>query len=72
MTKKPQPDTKTEGAPDAVWGAAAIGNELGLSAGQVRYLLAKTDVLDSAVRKVSHKWIVASRSRLRDLAIPPS
>jgi hypothetical protein len=56
--------------PDAIWGAAAIGNELGLSAGQVRYLLAKTDVLDSAVRKVSHKWIVASRSRLRNIAIP--
>jgi len=35
MTKKPQPDTKTESMPDAVWGAAAIGNELGLSASQV-------------------------------------
>ena len=71
MTKKPQ-HTTTEGAPDAVWGAAAIGNELGLSATQVRYLLAKTTVLDSAVRKVSHKVMVGSRSRLRDLAIPTS
>jgi hypothetical protein len=72
MTKKPQPDTKTEGAPDAIWGAAAIGHELGLSASQVRYLLRKTSVLDNAVRKVSHKVIVGSRSRLRDLAIPTS
>jgi hypothetical protein len=72
MTKKPQPDTTTESAPDAIWGAAAIGNELGLSATQVRYLLSKTTVLNSAVKKVSHKVIVGSRSRLRDLAIPTS
>jgi hypothetical protein len=72
MTKKPQPNAQTESMPDAVWGAAAIGNELGLSAAQVRYLLSKTTVLNSAVKKVSHKVIVGSRSRLRDLAIPTS
>ena len=70
MTKKPQPDTKTESMPDAVWGAAAIGNELGLSAAQVRYLLHKTDVLDRAVKKVAHRTIVGSRKRLRDVAVP--
>jgi hypothetical protein len=69
--KKSQPISQTETTtPDAVWGAAAIGAEIGLSAAQVRYLLAKTDVLDGAVRKASHKWIVGSRSRLRSLAIP--
>ena len=70
--KKPQPIAQTEPVPDAVWGAEAIGKEIGLSASQVRYLLAKTDVLDSAVRKVSHKVMVGSRSRLRNLAIPTS
>jgi orotate phosphoribosyltransferase-like protein len=70
--KKPQPIAQTESTPDAVWGAAAIGKELGLSAAQVRYLLRKTAVLNSAVKKVSHKVIVGSRSRLRNLAIPQS
>jgi hypothetical protein len=70
--KKPQPIAQTENTPDAVWGAAAIGNELGLSAAQVRYLLNNTSILDSAVQKRSHKVIVGSRSRLRDLAIPTS
>jgi hypothetical protein len=71
MMKKPQPDTKTGDVPDAVWGYAAIGREIGLSASQVRYLLVKTDVLDHAVRKLSHKVIVGSRRCLRDLAVPP-
>jgi hypothetical protein len=70
--KKPQPIAQPESTPDAVWGAAAIGKEIGLSAAQVRYLLNKTDVLDGAVKKVSHKVIVGSRSRLRSLAIPTS
>jgi hypothetical protein len=68
MLKNPLPDAKTE--PDAVWGAAAIGNELGLSAAQVRYLLNKTDILDRAVKKVAHRTIVGSRKRLRDVAVP--
>jgi hypothetical protein len=72
MTNTSQPDEKTESMPDAVWGAAAVGKELGLSASQVRYLLAKTDVLNSAVQKRAHKTIVGSRSRLRSLAIPTS
>jgi hypothetical protein len=70
MKTKPQPTAQTEITPDAVWGAAAIGAEIGLTASQVRYLVAKTDVLDGAVRKASHKWLIGSRSRLRDLAIP--
>jgi len=71
MKKLPQPDTKTEGMSDAVWGYAAIGREIDRSPSQVRYLLVKTDILDSAVQKLSHKVIVGSRRRLRDLAIPP-
>jgi hypothetical protein len=37
MKKLPQPDMKTEDVPDAVWGYAAIGREIGLSASQIRY-----------------------------------
>jgi hypothetical protein len=68
MMKKPQSDAVD--LPDAVWGAAAIGKEIGLSAPQVLYLLRKTDVLDKAVRKVAHRTLVGSRKRLRDVAIP--
>jgi hypothetical protein len=71
MMKKPQPDTTTEDVPDAVWGYAAIGREIGLTASKTRYLVVKTDVLDHAVRKLSHKVIVGSRRRLRDFAVPP-
>jgi hypothetical protein len=67
---KPQPDAEIENTPDAVWGAKAIGNELGLTASQVRYLLSQTCILDGAVQKLSHKIIVGSRSRLRNIAIP--
>jgi hypothetical protein len=69
MMKKPQSDA-LESMPDAIWGAANIGKELGLSAPQVLYLLRKTDVLDKAVKKVAHRTIVASRRRLRDVAVP--
>jgi hypothetical protein len=72
MKKLPQPDTKTEDVPDAVWGYKNIGAEIGLSASKTRYLVVKTDVLDLAVRKLSHKVIVGSRRRLRDFAVPPS
>jgi hypothetical protein len=72
MMKKPQPDMTTEDEPDAVWGYAAIGREIGLTASKTRYLVVKTDVLDHAVRKLSHKVIVGSRRRLRDFAVPPS
>ena len=70
MMKNPQPHTKTEDVPDAVWGYAAIGREIGLSPSKVRYLLIHTDILDHAVQKRSHKVILGSRRRLRDLAIP--
>ena len=72
MMKKPQPSLTTEDVPDAVWGYAAIGREIGLTASKTRYLVVKTDVLDHAVRKLSHKVIVGSRRRLRDFAVPPS
>jgi hypothetical protein len=71
MMKKPQPGMTTEGMPDAIWGYKNIGAEIGLSASQVRYLVVKTNVLDHAVRKLSHKVIVGSRRCLRDFAVPP-
>jgi hypothetical protein len=70
MAKNPQPDTKTEDIPDCVWGYEAIGRELGLSPSKTRYLCVHTDVLNHAVRKLSHKVIVGSRRCLRDFAAP--
>jgi hypothetical protein len=69
MMKKPQSDA-IESVPDAVWGAKAIGKEIGLSAPQVLYLFRKTDVLNKAVKKVAHRTLVGSRKRLRDVAAP--
>jgi hypothetical protein len=68
MKEKPQSDAID--MPDAVWGAHAIGEVIGLSAPQVLYLFRKTDVLDKAVKKVAHRTLVGSRRRLRDVAIP--
>jgi hypothetical protein len=73
MTEKPQFDAiegMLDAEVDAVWGAAAIGKEIGLSAPQVLYLFRKTDLLNSAVKKVAHRTLVGSRKRLRDVAIP--
>jgi hypothetical protein len=72
MTNMSEPDAQTETLPDVIWGAEAIGREIGLSASQVYYLLSRTNALDSAVKKVSYGKIVGSRSRLRNLAIPTS
>jgi hypothetical protein len=69
-TKKPQPDTTTEDASDAVWGAKAIGDIIDRTPSQTRYLFARTSILDGAVKKVGHKTLVGSRRRLRDLMIP--
>jgi hypothetical protein len=71
--KKPQPIAQTESHPaDAVWGWTACGKEIGRSAAQTRYLFYHTNFLDGAITKVSHKVIVGSRSRLRNLAVPTS
>jgi hypothetical protein len=51
---------------DHVWGAAAIGAEIGRTAAQVHYL-ASHGLLGDAVVKVSHKLLLGSRSKLRDL-----
>jgi hypothetical protein len=69
MTSKSQPDLVRPES-DTVWGCEAIGAELGLTATQVRYLWNQTSVLDNAVKKLGHRTIVASRKRLRDVAVP--
>lgn len=49
---------------DAVWGHAAIGREINRSPSQVRHLI-KIGVLGDAVKRLSHRTYVGSRSKLR-------
>jgi hypothetical protein len=51
---------------DLVWGAPAIGEEIGRTASQVYHLYA-IGALDGAVSKMGHKTFVGSRRKLRDL-----
>jgi hypothetical protein len=48
-----------------LWGAA-IGKEIGRSASQVHYLH-ENNLLGDATFKLSHKILVGSRAKLRDL-----
>jgi hypothetical protein len=52
---------------DWVWGAAAIGRLIGRSESQTHYLFSK-GYFGDAVWKFSHKHLVASRTKLRELA----
>jgi hypothetical protein len=61
-----QPKPQADEPPDTIWGAKAIGEEIDRTEPQVYRLLA-AGALQGAARKVSHKTIVASRSRLRSL-----
>ena len=54
---------------DLVLGRGAIGRALGgLSPNQVSWLLSQ-GVLDGCVRRISHKTVIGSRRRLRELAV---
>jgi hypothetical protein len=58
---------------DTVWGAEAIGRELGdppLSVQQV-YYLHRSGALKGAVRKLGHRTMIGSRRKLRELALTP-
>jgi hypothetical protein len=59
-------EKESEAACDLVWGAEAIGREINRSKSQVYHLVA-IGALDSAVAKLGHKTIVASRKALRNL-----
>ena len=52
---------------DWVWGGAAIGRLIGRSESQTHYLFSK-GYFGDAVWKFSHKHLVASRTKLRELA----
>jgi hypothetical protein len=58
-----------ESGPDIIFGMDAIGREIGRSPKEVSYLLAHTSLLDNAVRRISHKVTIASKHRLRNLAV---
>lgn len=53
-------------AGDLIWGAEAIGGEIGRSESQVYHLLHE-GVLGDAVKKIGHRTIVGSKRRLRNL-----
>jgi hypothetical protein len=55
------------GDTDLLWGAQAIGAEINRSPSQV-YYLHRTGALKGAVRKLTHKILVGSKSRLKELA----
>jgi hypothetical protein len=55
---------------DIIWGVAAIARQIGRSPAQVYHLI-RIGALNGAVRKLSHKIIVASRSALRRLPLQP-
>jgi hypothetical protein len=58
-----------ENDPDIIFGMAEIGRVIGRSPKEVSYLLAHTDLLNDAVRRISHKVTIGSRHRLRNLAL---
>ena len=61
-----KPVQEPETSADLVWGVPAIAEELNRTPAQVYHLLS-IGALDGAVRKLSHKTIVGSRSALRRL-----
>ena len=75
MTNQPDRHTEVlpegvgESDPDIIFGMTAIGREIGRSPKEVGYLLSKTTLLNGAVKKVSRKVTIASRHRLRNLAL---
>ena len=54
---------KTDGS-NAVWGAEAIGQEIGRTAEQVRHLH-RTGALGDAVQKKGHRTLVGDRRKLQ-------
>ena len=59
-------NAKAPVATDWIWGAEAIGHEIGRTTNQVYYLFS-TGCFRDAVWKMSHKHLVASRTKLREL-----
>jgi hypothetical protein len=68
-TREVLPEGVGESDPDIIFGMDAIGREIGRSPKEVSYLLAHTSLLDNAVRRISHKVTIASKHRLRNLAV---
>jgi hypothetical protein len=63
------PEGVGESDPDIIFGMTEIGRVIGRSPKEVSYLLAHTSLLDNAVRRISHKVTIASKHRLRNLAV---
>jgi hypothetical protein len=61
-----QRQASSEDASDLIWGAAAIGREIGRKPSQI-YHLVEIGALEGAVTKMGHRTFVGSRRRLRNL-----
>jgi hypothetical protein len=70
--KPKQSAGKTEPADESefVWGGQAIADALGCSL-ETFYYLNTRGVFATAVRRLGHKTLVASRSRLREVMLSP-
>jgi hypothetical protein len=55
---------ETDDTNNVVWGAEAIGQIIGRSAEQVRYLQ-RLGVFGDAVRKVAHRTLIGNRRKLK-------
>ena len=71
MTNQGALDTELlpEGETDIVWGHKGIAEELNCTEKKVGYLLAHTKLLNGAVKRISHKITIGSKSKLRNVAI---
>jgi hypothetical protein len=63
-----RPGSVDKDDPDIIWGMVEIGQLIGKTPKEIGYLLAKTDLLDGCVKRISHKVTIGSRRRLRELA----
>jgi hypothetical protein len=54
---------------DIIWGLTNIGREINRTPKEIGYLVRNTDLLNHAVRRISHKIYIGSRSKLRNVAL---
>jgi hypothetical protein len=54
---------------DIIWGLENIGRVIDRTPKEIGYLVRNTDLLNHAVRRISHKIYIGSRSKLRNVAL---
>jgi hypothetical protein len=71
MTNQPAQFTDEEPPEsDLIWGLSNIGREAGgKTPKEMGYLLKHTTMFDGVVKRISHKYYIASRKALRNVAL---